>query len=87
MKLKAYLIGEVEKWRIKNGKEVEKWGIENILVFLHVVWFEECKRRGTKNSFFFVEKKNRRVENVVCVNLLLSPYFITYKNNKTILIY
>ena len=48
---------------------------------------KSVKGEGRKTLFFFVEKKNRRVENVVCVNLLLSPCFITYKNNKTILIY
>ena len=41
------------------------------LIFIICVWFGERNSREIENSFYVVEKKNERIENVVYINHLL----------------
>ena len=60
---------EVRKWE-ENGNV----GVEEILIFFHVVWLGEIKK-----IICLVDKKSERIKNVICVNMLLCSYFIIYK--------
>jgi len=62
-----YLVGGWKSGRIKE-----------ILVSLICVWLGVKKWRDEK-LIYLVEKKNGRIENEVCLNLLLCPYFIICK--------
>ena len=54
--------------RYKSG------GIEEILVFPYGIRFGGSKSGGMKNSFVWLRRKNERIENNVCRNLLSCPY-------------
>ena len=54
--------------RYKSG------GIEEILVFPCGVRFGGSKSGRMKNSFVWLRRKNERIENNVCRNLLSCPY-------------
>ena len=60
-------------------KELRSKRIEEILIFFHVIWLEKWKNVGIENLFILVEKKNKRIDNVICMNLFLYSYYILYK--------
>ena len=58
---------------IENEEGMEKWkNRKNILVFSHDVWFRVEKLRNIK-LFCLIEKKNKRIENVDYINLVICP--------------
>ena len=55
------------------GRGWKSGRIEKILVFLICVWLEGWKVKDGK-LFCLVGKRNGRIENGVCINLLICPY-------------
>ena len=43
------------------------------------VWFKGWKKGRDGKLFCFIEEKIGRIENVIYINLLLYPYYITCK--------
>ena len=58
------------KWKVKLVKGT--FGCEDI----KVVWLERKKKWKNRFFFFFflIEKKNKEIENIVCVNVSYCPY-------------
>ena len=50
-------LGEWKSKRIENWKEMEKWGIEEILVYPHDIWLEEWKSGGKEDFFVWLRRK------------------------------
>ena len=71
---------------------MEKWkDKKKILVFSHDVWFGVEKWRN-KKLFCLIEKKNKRIENVDYINLVMCPStkkinLIVYMRKKKLLVY
>ena len=64
-----------------NKLEDKKWlGIKKILVFL-LCLIGDRKVEEFK-ILYLVENKNKKIKNVVCINLVLQPYYIENKNFK-----
>ena len=59
-------------------KELKSKRIEEILIFFHVIRLEKWKNVGIEKKIL-VEKKNKRIDNVICMNLFLYSYYIIYK--------
>ena len=58
---------------IENGEGMEKWKDRKFfLVFSHDVWFGVEKWRNRK-LFYLIKKKNKRIENVDYINLVMCP--------------
>ena len=60
-------------------RELKNRGTEEILIFFHIIWLEVWKNVGIENLFILVEKKNKRMDNVIFMILLLCSYYIIYK--------
>ena len=68
----VHLVG-MEKWKYRKWRgdgKVE--GQKKILVFSHDVWFGVEKWRNRK-LFYLIEKKNKRIENIDYINLVMCP--------------
>ena len=53
------------------GRGLKSGGIENILVFPHIVWLGGLEKWMDGKLFYLVEKKNKRIKVVFCMNVLL----------------
>ena len=61
--------------KIENREGMKKWEDRKYFIFAHLyVWLEEWKIGEMKNFFSLVEKKNGRIKNVICINLLSYSY-------------
>ena len=58
---------------------MKKWWDRKAWFFLMCVWL--AIESGWIFFFFLVEKKNRIIENIVCINLLSCLYYIKICNN------
>ena len=68
--LRPLRILRLEGWkneRIENGEGIEKKGDLGV------------KRWRDEKLFCVAEEKSERMEKVVCINVLLCPYYIIYK--------
>ena len=73
------MVGQgIEKWEDKKQCGWKSGRIENNLVFSHMCLVGVEKWRSEK-LFCLVENENERIENCVCINLLLYPNYIKRK--------
>ena len=68
------ILWSIEVGEQKIGRGWKSGKIENILFSLIYVWLEEWKIGEMKNFFSLVDKKNGRIKNVICINLLSCFY-------------
>ena len=57
--------------RMENAEKKEKWNDRRDFNFPHLCLVGGWKCGGIENFFFLVEKKNERIENKICINLLI----------------
>ena len=53
---------------------MEKWNDRKDLNFPYLCLVGRCKCGGIENFFYLLEKKNERIENRICINLLICSY-------------
>ena len=59
---------------MEKEKKKEKWNDRRDFNFSHLCLVSGWKFGGIENFFCLVEKKNERIENKICINLLIFPY-------------
>ena len=68
----------MRRWRsatIENGEWIEKWEDMRDFSFSYLCLVREVEKwRNKKKIVWLIKKKNERIENVVCINLLSCPY-------------
>ena len=68
----------MRRWRsatIENGEWIEKWEDMGDFSFSYLCLVREVEKwRNKKKIVWLIKKKNERIENVVCINLLSCPY-------------
>ena len=68
----------MRRWRsatIENGEWIEKWEDMRDFSFSYLYLVREVEKwRNKKKIVWLIKKKNERIENVVCINLLSCPY-------------
>ena len=60
-------------------RELKNRGTKEILIFFHSIWLEAWKNVGIEKFIFLVEKKTKRIDNVIYMILILCFYNIIYK--------
>ena len=68
---------EIEKWWIENGEGMKELRDRRNFSFSLVLF--GWNHGNDEKLIYFIEKKGEKIENVICLNLLLCPYFIIYK--------
>ena len=65
-----------------NTLEDRKWvGVKKDFSFSFVYLIGDRKVEEFK-ILYLIENKNKKIKNVVCINLILQPYYIENKNFK-----
>ena len=59
---------------MEKEKKKEKWNDRRDFNFPHLCLVGGWKFGGIEIFFCLVEKKNERIENKICINLLIFPY-------------
>ena len=59
---------------MEKEKKKEKWNDRRDFNFSHLCLVGGWKFGEIENFFCLVEKKNERIENKICINLLIFPY-------------
>ena len=67
----------MERWksdRIENGEMIEKWEDKKDLVVSHMYLIGRMKKLRDRKLICLIEKKNKKIKNIVCINLLSCKY-------------
>ena len=60
---------------MENEEMKKKWNDRRDFNFPHLCLVGGWNCGGIENSFCLVEKKNERIENKICINLLIYSYY------------
>ena len=67
----------IENNYVTKTKILQDWEDRKYFIFPHLCLVERMKKWRDEKRFCLVEKKNERIENVVCVNYWHAPIRLT----------